>query len=159
MEYLFVASLWIAYCALHSYLISISFTNLMNRLLKKYYAFYRIFYVVISVVLLIPIINYAAQLNDKVIITYGPLLNMARYLLVSGSLIMFFWPFFFSYDSLSFIGIRQIINFGKMKKSHPSEEIRRNGLLGIVRHPMYFAVIIFLWSQTFRVQTSLEIQC
>jgi len=27
----------------------------------------------------------------------------------------------------------------------------KNGLLGIVRHPMYFAVIIYLWCQTFRL--------
>jgi protein-S-isoprenylcysteine O-methyltransferase Ste14 len=123
----------------------------MNRLLKKHYAFYRIVYVLISVLLLIPIINYEAQLNDKVIIVYGPPLNIVRILLVAGSLIMFFWPFFFSYDSLSFLGIRQIFDFGKLKKNNPSEEIKRNGLLGIIRHPMYFALIIFLWCQTLRV--------
>jgi protein-S-isoprenylcysteine O-methyltransferase Ste14 len=64
---------------------------------------------------------------------------------------MFFWAFFFNYDSLSFFGIRQILNFGKPKKINPSEEIRRNGLLGIMRHPMYFALIVFLWCHTFRI--------
>jgi protein-S-isoprenylcysteine O-methyltransferase Ste14 len=64
---------------------------------------------------------------------------------------MFFWAFFFNYDSLSFFGIRQILSFGKIKKINPTEEIRRNGLLGIMRHPMYLALIIYLWCQTFRV--------
>jgi protein-S-isoprenylcysteine O-methyltransferase Ste14 len=64
---------------------------------------------------------------------------------------MFFWAFFFNYDSLSFFGIRQILNFGKSKKINPSEEIKRNGLLGIMRHPMYFALILYLWCQTFRM--------
>jgi protein-S-isoprenylcysteine O-methyltransferase Ste14 len=64
---------------------------------------------------------------------------------------MFFWAFFFNYDSLSFFGIRQIINFGKIKEINSPEELKRKGLLGITRHPMYLALIIFLWCQTFRV--------
>ena len=48
-------------------------------------------------------------------------------------------------------GIRQILNFGKEKKTNPSEEVKKNGLLGIVRHPMYLALIIYLWCQIFTV--------
>ena len=151
MEYLFVASLWIGYCALHSYLISIGFTNLMTRLLKNYYAFYRFFYILISLILLIPLIQLTAQSDTRTIITYGYPLSIIRYTLISGSLLMFFWAFFFNYDSLSFFGIRQMLNFGKSKKINPSEEIKRNGLLGIMRHPMYFALILYLWCQTFRM--------
>ena len=151
MEYLFIAFLWGGYCALHSFLISIAFTNLMTRLLKDYYAFFRIFYVIVSLVLLIPLINYTSQFNDKALITYGSTLSYVRYILISGSLLMFFWAFFLNYDSLSFFGIRQILNFKKEKKINPSEEIKRKGLLGIMRHPMYFALIIYLWCQTFRL--------
>jgi protein-S-isoprenylcysteine O-methyltransferase Ste14 len=151
MEYLLIALMWTGYCLLHSFLISIRFTDLMTRLLKNYYAFYRIFYVFISLVLLIPLISYTAQLDNKVIITYGLPLNTVRYVLISGSLLMFFWAFFFNYDSLSFFGIRQILNFGKIKKINSSEEVKKNGLLGIIRHPMYLSLIIYLWCQTFRV--------
>jgi len=49
MKYFLIALIWAGYCALHSYLISIRFTILMKRLLKDYYAFYRIFYVVLSI--------------------------------------------------------------------------------------------------------------
>ena len=151
MNYLFVASIWIGYCALHNYLISIGFTNLMTRLLKNYYAFYRFFYILISLILLIPLINFTAQSDTRIIITYGYTLSIIRYALISGALLMFFWAFFFNYDSLSFFGIRQMLNFGKIKKINPTEEIRRNGLLGIMRHPMYFALILYLWCQTFRM--------
>jgi len=151
MKYLLITLMWAGYCILHSFLISIRFTNLMARLLKNYYAFYRIFFVSFSIVLLIPLISYTAQLDNEVIITYGLPLNIIRYVLISGSLLMFFWAFFFDYDSLSFFGIRQILNFGKIKKANPSEEIKKNGLLGIIRHPMYLALIIYLWCQTFRM--------
>lgn len=143
--------MWIGYCSLHSYLISIRFTNLMTRLLKNYYAFYRLAYVIISFILLVPIVKYSAQVNDPVIVTYGFPLSIVRYVLMSGSFIMFFWAFFLDYDPLSFFGIRQILDFGKTKKTDQSEEIKKNGLLGIIRHPMYFSLIIYLWCQTFRV--------
>jgi protein-S-isoprenylcysteine O-methyltransferase Ste14 len=68
-----------------------------------------------------------------------------------GSLLMFFWAFFFNYDSLSFFGIRQIMNFGKTKNTNPSAGIKKNGLLGVIRHPMYLCLIIYLWCQTFRM--------
>jgi hypothetical protein len=122
MKYLFIASLWSAYCALHSYLISISFTNLMIRIFKDYYSFFRIFYVIFSFVLLVPLIQYTDRVDDAVIISYGPILTLAREIFISGSLLLFFWAFFFNYDSLSFFGIRQILNFRKEKdKIHPGK--------------------------------------
>ena len=151
MNYVLVAVLWTAYCSLHSFLISIRFTNLMIRILKNYYAFYRISYVLISFILLVPLLRFSAQVDDAVIVTYVFPFSIARDVLTVGSLLLFFWAFFFNYDSLSFFGIRQILNIGKKKKTSPSEEVKRSGLLGIVRHPMYFALIIYLWCQTFRV--------
>lgn len=149
MGYLFIASLWIAYVLLHSFLVSTSFTNLLTRLLKNYYAFYRIFFVSFSLALLIPLIRYTDQFDSNIIMTYSPTLNAVRYILLLGALAMFFWAFFIDYDSLSFFGIRQILNFGKEKKINPTEDLKRSGLLGIVRHPMYFALIIALWCDTF----------
>jgi protein-S-isoprenylcysteine O-methyltransferase Ste14 len=149
MDYLLIASLWIAYCLLHSFLVSISFTNLLTRLFKNYYAFYRIFFVSFSVALLIPLIRYTDQFDSNIIITYNPPWNILRYILLLGSLSMFSWAFFIDYDSLSFFGIRQILNFGREKKINPSEDLKKSGLLGMVRHPMYFALIVYLWCQTF----------
>jgi len=147
MKYLLISILWIGYCSLHSYLISIKFTNLMTRLLKNYYAFYRLFFVLISILLFIPLINFTAQLDNEVIIYYTWPLNIIRYILICVSLLTFFWAFLFDYDTLSFFGIRQILN--AMKKKKFNHEVKKSGLLGIVRHPMYTALIIFLWCQTF----------
>jgi protein-S-isoprenylcysteine O-methyltransferase Ste14 len=66
-----------------------------------------------------------------------------------GSLLLFFWAFFFNYDSLSFFGIRQILYFKKVVTINPDGAIKKNGLLGIIRHPMYLALIIFLWGTIF----------
>ncbi|MDP3149838.1 MAG: NnrU family protein [Ignavibacteria bacterium] len=150
MKYLILSLLWIVYCAMHSFLISIRFTNTITRLLKNYYAFYRLFYVLFSLVLLVLLINFTSQLDNEIIISYSSPWSIIRYILMYGSLLIFFWAFFFNYDSLSFFGIRQILNFGKVKKVNPSDEIKKNGLLGVIRHPMYLCLIIYLWSQTFK---------
>jgi protein-S-isoprenylcysteine O-methyltransferase Ste14 len=85
-----------------------------------------------------------------VIMTYNEPLSAVRYALMSGALLMFFWAFFFNYDSLSFFGIRQILNFANPKTAAAPVVLKRNGLLGVVRHPMYFALILYLWCQIFR---------
>ena len=151
MKYLILSSIWAGYCFLHSFLISVRFTNYLTRVLKNYYSFYRLFYALISLVLLVWVINYTAPLDTTIIITYVPPWSIIQQVTMWGSLLMFFWAFFFNYDSLSFFGIRQILNFKKLKTTNPSEEIKKNGLLAVTRHPMYLALIIYLWSQTFRV--------
>jgi methanethiol S-methyltransferase len=151
MKYLLLALMWAGYCALHSYLISIRFTNMLNRVLKKYYAFYRVFYVLISLFLLIPLLNYSGQSDNNVIIIYGHYMDILRNVLTYGSLLMFFWAFFIDYDFLLFFGIRQILNFGKTQEQKPSEEFKKSGLLGIIRHPMYLALIVYLWCQTYKM--------
>lgn len=151
MEYLLIALMWSGYCALHSFLISIRFTNLMTRALKNSYAFYRLGYVIISIALLVPLVRFTAQFNDPIIIAYGFPLSLLRYMLIGMSLLMFFWAFFFEYDPWSFFGIRQILDGGKAKRTPASGTLRRSGLLGMTRHPMYFAFIVYAWCQTFKV--------
>jgi methanethiol S-methyltransferase len=151
MKYLVIVLLWTGYCSLHSYLISIRFTKLMEQLLKQYFAFYRLFYILISIALLIPLLNYSSTLNDAVIFTNPPVLSVARQVLMAASLLLFFWAFFFDYDSLSFFGIRQILNFVKTKREEKPVTLKRKGLLGIMRHPMYLALIVYLWCQTFSI--------
>ena len=151
MKYLTLSSIWAGYCFVHSFLISIRFTKYLTRILKSYYAFYRLFYVLFSLVTLIWLINYAAQFDNEIVIRYSQLWSIIRQVLTWVSLLMFFWAFFFNYDSLSFFGIRQILNFGKVNQIDRSEEIKKNGLLSLTRHPMYLALIIYLWCQTFTI--------
>lgn len=148
MKYFIIILTWSAYCYLHSYLISIKFTDYMIRSLKNYYAFFRIFYIVISLVLLVILINYTDSLGAENVIVLTTPWKIIRYILTAVTLTIFFWAFFFNYDALEFFGIRQIINFKKIKETNASEKIKKNGLLGIIRHPMYLALIVFLWVNT-----------
>jgi protein-S-isoprenylcysteine O-methyltransferase Ste14 len=123
----------------------------MTGMLRNYYSFYRLAYVLISIILFVPLIKLTAAINDPVIVIYSFPFSGIRQVLISGSLLMFFWAFFIDYDFLSFWGIRQILNYKKNEKANPTEKFKKSGLLGITRHPMYFALIIYLWCQTFRM--------
>jgi protein-S-isoprenylcysteine O-methyltransferase Ste14 len=90
-------------------------------------------------------------MDNRIIIEWVSPWSVIRIILMYGSLLMFFWAFFFNYDSLSFFGIRQIMNYGKTKNTNPSVGIKKNGLLGVIRHPMYLCLIIYIWCQTFRM--------
>ena len=151
MKYLIISLIWAGYCFLHSYLISVRFTQFIERSLKNYFAWYRLFYVLLSLVLLVPLIKYTSSIDNVIIIEWVSPWSVIRIIMMWGSLLTFFWAFFFNYDSLSFFGIRQILNFRKTKIISPAVEIKKNGLLGIIRHPMYLCLIIYLWSQTFRL--------
>jgi methanethiol S-methyltransferase len=151
MNYLLIALIWTGYCFLHSYMISIRITKLMKQILKSYYAFYRLFYVLVSIILIFPVLHYTGQLKSEVMLTYHQPWSIIRYTLLACSLLIFLKSFIFDYDSLSFFGIRQILNFHKKEAVKPEEGIKKSGLLGIVRHPMYFATILFLWCLTSRL--------
>ena len=150
MNYIIIALIWIAYCTLHSYLISIRFTRFIKARLKSYYAFYRLFYVLSSIFLLLPVYYFTQKLQSEIIITYVPPWSVIRYTLIAFSLLVFLKAFLFDYDFLSFLGIRQAFNFRRNNIIH-EDGLKKTGLLGIVRHPMYSAVILFLWCQTFRL--------
>lgn len=114
MKYFIVMLLWIGYGILHSFLISIRFSNWANRILGRYFAFYRIAYNVVSLVLLIILFIYTKKVDSTYVIEFIPPWTMLQYglLLISAALIL--WAFF-SYDSLEFIGLRQILDLGKKK--------------------------------------------
>jgi protein-S-isoprenylcysteine O-methyltransferase Ste14 len=106
--------------------------------------------VLISFVLLVPVLHYAALLQTDVIFTYHPPWSVIRLLVLIIALLIFIKALLIDYDFLSFIGIRQILHFTK-PSGQKSGGIKKTGLLGIVRHPLYFAVILALWCNTYRI--------
>ncbi len=151
MKYLVIILIWAAYCFIHSFMISTWFTGIVQRLIKKYYAFYRLFFVLLSTILLIPLIRYTVKLDHEIIFNYSPALNVVRYVLMISGVLVFAKAFFIDYDVLHFVGIRQAMNFKKTSKEPADKELKNSGLLGIVRHPMYSALIVVLWCHSFTI--------
>lgn len=110
-----------------------------------YFAFYRLGYNLLSLVLFSAALYFTKTLDSELVIKFAPPWTILQqgFLLASGMVII--WAFL-SYDALEFVGIRQIMNYGRNTVLAEPKTITQKGLLGIVRHPMYLATIVFVWS-------------
>ena len=143
LKYLIVILIWAGFAFIHSLLIDQRFSNWAKQVMGRYFSYYRLLYNFLSLTLFISLLKYSKSLDTELVIEFQPPWTILQYFLLIGSAFIILWAFL-SYDTLEFIGIRQIKDEGN--KGHSSVTITNRGLLGVVRHPMYLATIIFMWS-------------
>lgn len=142
---LFIALLWILWCALHSALITKTVTDYAKRKLGIQYRFYRLFFNIISLVTLAPLLYYSVSHKGPLVFRWdGPLL-IIKYLLLLGGLFLFaagarhysLWQFF---------GIHQIRTGQTGSALSENAVFDTTGILGIIRHPWYTGGIMVIWA-------------
>lgn len=145
--YLYVAVLWGGYAFLHSFLVSIRFTDWLRGKTGRFYRLHRLTYNLFSAILLVLLFDYTHRLDQNWLIRFTGPWQIVQILLLMGSVIMMILAFF-TYDPLEFLGIRQMVGLtgrGSTEQDN-STRISKHGILGVVRHPMYLATIIMMWS-------------
>lgn len=125
----------------HSLLVSTRIVGWIQCKLGRYRSFYRLIYNLIALITFIPLLIYTNRLDTDPVIRYSPPWNILQAILLISTVIVILLAFRV-YDPLEFLGIRQIIG----TPSSTPGKIVKTGLLGVVRHPMYLATIIFMWS-------------
>lgn len=145
-DLIYLASLLIIYCFFHSFLISLPVMRFIKNRSGFIYYYYRIIYNIFSVISLIPIIYYAYILNGRKIITWIENLVYLKYLLTFAGLLLLFAGAK-EYSLMQFTGLKQIILKHSHKELNSTGELKRTGVLGIIRHPWYTAGILLLWSR------------
>ena len=128
---------WLAFFAMHSLLASSSVKGLVTKQLPLFKPYYRLFYNITAVLLLIPAIMEYYRLPAEPLFGAGATLTVAGavlalagvYILVAG---------FKNYRADEFIGTYQLRNKDDF---HPSQ-LSRTGWNGVVRHPLYFGGIL-----------------
>ena len=125
-------------------MISLTVNGYLKNRFGNYHKFYRLFYNLVALTTLIPLILYSLSLKGPVLFEwkgYMTILQMALFIIV----VLLFVFGGLKYDILQFFGIRQF----KSGKSHStlseSGNIDTSGILSLTRHPWYLAVIIFVW--------------
>lgn len=147
MHDILLSLLWIAYCAVHSALISIRITDFLKRALGNKYRFYRLFFNIFSLATLVPLLTYSesARWQTELLLSWQgtmriiqyPLIALAAILAVTGAR---------HYSMLRFLGFQQIFQERSGSAMTESGEFDSSGVLGVVRHPWYVAVFILLWA-------------
>lgn len=137
-----LAALWIAWCTVHSLLITPSIVRVMRRSFGSAYRYYRLTYNVVALVSLAGVLWYQYGLPRTVLLPHAlvHLPGMLVWVLPLGGAAFFFWSGARAYDLRVFLGLAQL-------RSHPSSSpgtLQLHGILRYVRHPWYTGTILLL---------------
>lgn len=146
MRYLWLAILWIVWCALHSALISLAVTESLRKRFPRGFRFYRIFYNLFAAVSLIPVLIYAFSLRSEPIVAWSGLWMIVPVLLAAAALVLFAAGAR-RYDFARFIGLRQIKDEKSCSVLTDDCSLDTSGVLSVVRHPWYSGGILIVWAR------------
>ena len=133
---------WTAWCFLHSLLISRGFTARMKEIMGRIYGYYRLAYTIFSLLTLVPVIYYQAQLGQEVIFAWPWPWFLVKYGMYTVAFLLFYGGFRV-YDIQYLAGIKQV---QQMRHGNGTDtmEFTSEGILGYVRHPWYSGAILLV---------------
>lgn len=141
-----LALAWVAWCVLHSTLISPGVTARVNKRWGPHFAYFRMVFNLISLGTLIPVVLYASSLRTDPIVHWGWPYSVVKYVLWLTCALVFILTAR-CYDMLSFLGLRQVLTLRSKCLALPADRLVTNGPLGVVRHPWYAAGLLLLWAR------------
>jgi methanethiol S-methyltransferase len=150
-DYLILILLWISWCVLHSVMITPSVTQYLKTRFGKTYRFYRLFFNIISVLTLLPVLWYSYSINTEHVFQWTGLLIVVQLITVIISLYLFYAGSK-HYDGLQFMGIRQINQENPHNLISESGELDTKDILCVTRHPWYLGSIMIIWARNLHTE-------
>jgi protein-S-isoprenylcysteine O-methyltransferase Ste14 len=145
VPYLMLAGGWVVWCILHSLLISHTVSERVQSWLGKYQFYYRLFFNLIAMVTLLPLMMATADLRGDIVYSWVGLWQALRI----GGLAFSLWLFRDGakiYDTGYLLGMSQIRFRRHRTLLAENGKFSRRGALGIVRHPWYAGSLLLLWT-------------
>ena len=146
-NYILLSILWIAYCVVHSALISVPVTDFFKRSLGNKYRFYRLFFNIFSVATLIPLLRYSNSDNwrSQIFFTWEDPIRPIQYgMIILGAIL--FLTAARHYSMLQFLGLKQIGQERSGNGRIGSGGLDTSGVLKVTRHPWYLGVFLLIWA-------------
>lgn len=139
-----LALLWIFWCLLHSLLITTTVNNWFRKKGGLHLGLYRIGYILLSILSLIPVLLYQYGMPQRVLFSWHGSMRPVQLLLLAYALILF-WYGKKNYDMNFFLGLSQWRDY---RRGRPPRQLpfRCSGALRFVRHPWYSGGIALLWA-------------
>lgn len=144
-NYFILAILLILWCGLHSALISISVTKYFIDLLGDNYRFYRLTFNIFSLLTLLLVFFYQQSLRLDPFFAWEGYFRIAQVAFIFSGLLLAYLGGR-KYDSSQFLGLTQIRQGTSKRGLTRSGDLDTTGILNIVRHPWYLALLLILWS-------------
>jgi len=145
-NYLILSLFVIAWCVLHSAMISASVIGYLRKNFGAIFRFYRLFFNLVAILTLIPVFLFACSIRTQTIFHWSGYFRIGQvFLLIAAVLLLFLgWR---HYDLHRLLGIKQIKEGTSNKAITDSGELDTSGILGITRHPWYLATILLIWAR------------
>jgi protein-S-isoprenylcysteine O-methyltransferase Ste14 len=145
-NYIVLSLLWIAYCVVHSALISVTVTDFLKGVLGRQYRFYRVFFNLFSLATLILLLGYSNSVPREM----EPLFSWKGLRLFQCTLIAFGVFLLLAggrhYNLLQFLGIKQILDNRWGGGMTEGGDLDTGGILKVTRHPWYLGVFLLIWA-------------
>jgi methanethiol S-methyltransferase len=153
-DHLEIVLLWVAYCAVHSLLISKRVTDFFKRTWAAGYSYYRLFFNLFSLGALIPLVIYSdsPRFRGSALFTWNGNWQIIRCILIAMAVALIIGGAR-HYSISQFLGIRQIRSDRTPGAMTDTGEFDCTGILGVIRHPWYVAVLLLIWSGNLNVGT------
>ena len=145
-KYLMLSLLVIAWCVLHSAMISVTVTEYFKNRLGPNFRFYRLFFNLIAILTLIPVALFAYSIRTQPIFQWDGYMRIGQMLVLVITVMLFFIGRR-HYDLHQVLGIKQIKERTSNKAITDTGELDTSGVLGITRHPWYLATILLIWAR------------
>ena len=145
-KYLILSLLLILWCVLHSAMISIAVTEYVKKRFGSNYRFYRVFFNLISILTLIPVALFAHSAQTPAIFQWSGYMRLGQALIL-GLAVLFFFLGWRHYDIRQVIGIKQISEGTADRAITETGALDTSGVLGMTRHPWYFATMLLIWAR------------
>lgn len=136
LNHVVLAFSWILYCVLHSVLAAPKWKVKLRRHLRQGQR-YRLWYTILSFVLLVPIIWFQLRMPTVRLIEPGKFISAAGIFIGAGGLLLMAVCIKKYFMSLS--GLRTLL------EENYSNELQVSGVHKYVRHPLYLGTFAFIW--------------
>lgn len=151
-RYVVLISLWVAWCFLHSFMIIPAVTGFVQKRFEKAYPYYRIFYNVMALVTLTPVLVYSFSIKGPAVFRWEGPFRIVQGLLAGSALLLFIGGAK-RYDLAQFLGIRQVLENSACSILTDDCHLDTGGILGMVRHPWYAGGILIVWARNLDMAT------
>jgi protein-S-isoprenylcysteine O-methyltransferase Ste14 len=145
-DYIVLALLVAAWCALHSALISVTVTEYLRQRLGAHYRFYRLFFNFFALLSLAVVILYQHSVRTGPVFDWEGHLRAIQVVLIGLGLLLFVLGAR-KYDARRFLGLAQIRDGVSTKAMTQTGELDTSGILSVIRHPWYLALLLIIWAR------------
>jgi protein-S-isoprenylcysteine O-methyltransferase Ste14 len=133
-------------------MITLTFTGFIKQWWRSYYRYYRLFYNIVSIAVLVPIVIYSYSIKEEPFFMWEGYLLPVKWALFALGILLFILGSR-HYSMSSFLGIAQIKEASNHKLMNETGKLDSSGVLGVIRHPYYSGVLPLLWSSDLDIST------